>query len=315
MADRLVTIFGGGGFVGSTLVQHLAKTGVRVRVAVRHPNSATHVKPLGDVGQVQVVQANLRDEKSVRAAIQGSDAVVNLVGILQESGKQKFNKIQAIGAAIVAKYAAEAGVKKLVHMSALGADADSDSHYASSKAKGEEAVKHYFPTATILRPSVIFGTDDQFFNRFAAMASTFPVMPVFFGETKFQPIYVGDVAEVIIRALNDDALAGKTLELGGPKIYSMREILELTCTETMNDIPLIDVPAPAAWVMGFFLGMLPGAPVTLDQLRLLQKDNVVSDGAEGLASLGMTGTPVEAVIPSYLVHWRPKGQFADQIEG
>ncbi|WP_417319183.1 complex I NDUFA9 subunit family protein [Emcibacter sp.] len=315
MADRLVTIFGGGGFVGTTLVQHLAKSGVRVRVAVRHPNSAMHVKPLGDVGQVQVVQANVRDEKSVRAAIRGSDAVVNLVGILSQSGKQKFNTVQAIGAAIIAKYSAEEGVKKLVHMSALGADAESDSVYASSKAKGEEAVKHYFPSATILRPSVIFGPGDDFFNRFAAMASRLPVMPVFFGGTKFQPVYVGDVANVIVRALGDDALCGTVLELGGPKTYSMREIIELTCRETMNDVPLVDLPSPVALTMAFFLGMLPGAPVTIDQVRLLQKDNVVSKGAKGLESLGMTGTPVEAVLPSYMEHWRPKGQFADQIEG
>ena len=315
MADRLVTIFGGGGFVGTTLVQHLAKTGVRVRVAVRHPNSAMHLKPLGDVGQVQVVQANIRDEKSVRAAVKGADAVVNLVGILHESGKQKFNSVQAIGAAIVARTAAAEGVSKLVHMSALGADADSNSKYASSKARGEEAVRHYFPSATILRPSVIFGPGDDFFNRFAALASRFPVMPVIFGDSKFQPVYVGDVAEVIVRAVSDAALAGKTLELGGPKVYSMREILELVCKESRNDIPLIDVPAPAAWVMGFFLGMLPSPMVTIDQLRLLQKDNVVSDGAEGLASLGIAGTPVEAIIPSYMMHWRPKGQFADQIEG
>ena len=315
MADRLVTIFGGGGFVGTTLVQHLAKTGVRIRVAVRHPNSAMHVKPLGDVGQVQVVQANIRDEKSVRAAIKGSDAVVNLVGILAQSGKQKFNSVQAIGAAIVAKYAAAEGVSRLVHMSALGADAESKSVYASSKAKGEEAVRHYFPSATILRPSVIFGPGDDFFNKFAAMASRFPVMPVFFGDTKFQPVYVGDVADVIVKALAGDNLAGKTLELGGPKVYSLREIMDLTCKETLNDVPLIDVPAPAAWAMGFFLGMLPGAPITMDQMRLLQKDNVISDGAEGLESLGMSGTPVEAILPSYMEHWRPKGQFADQIEG
>ncbi|WP_168190372.1 complex I NDUFA9 subunit family protein [Luteithermobacter gelatinilyticus] len=306
---RLVTIFGGSGFVGRTLVQHLAKAGYRVRVAVRHPNSALFLKPLGEVGQIQVCQANIRHEESVRAAVQGSYAVVNLVGILYESGRQKFNTVQALGAGLIAKNAAASGVRKLVHISAIGADAESPSAYAKSKAKGEEAVRHYFPSATIFRPSIIFGADDSFFNRFGALAKCLPFMPVICGDTKFQPVYVGDVADAILKVIDTPGFEGRTFELGGPRVYSFRELLKLILKETRNDIPMIEIPLPLARLQAFFLGLLPKPMLTLDQLRQLEKDNVVREGADGLRELGLTPTPVESVIPSYMIHYRPKGQF------
>ncbi|PCI44172.1 MAG: complex I NDUFA9 subunit family protein [Alphaproteobacteria bacterium] len=314
MAQQLVTIFGGAGFVGTTLVEHLAKSGVRIRVAVRRPNSAMHVKPLGDVGQIQVVQANLRDEASVRAAIQGADAVINLVGILSESGAQKFKAVHARGAESVARISAGLGVKTLVHMSALGADENSPSFYAQSKALGEKAVKAAFPSATIIRPSVIFGAGDGLFNRFARAASL-PLLPVFSGDTRFQPVYVGDVVKVMIKALGDSHMQGETYELGGADIYSLREMMQRAAREAMRDVWFVDVPDFIAPFKVFFLGLLPNPPITLDQLRMLKTDNVVADDARGLADLGITPTLLEAVLPTYLHQYRPKGQFAGNITG
>ena len=311
MAQKLVTIFGGSGFVGTTLVEHLAKSGHRIRVAVRRPNSAMHVKPLGDVGQIQVVQANLRNPESVHAAIQGADAVVNLVGILHESGGQKFKAVHGAGAESVARLCAELGVKTLVHMSALGADEESPAFYAQSKALGEKGVKQAFPEATILRPSVIFGAGDGLFNKFAQAISIFPVMPVFSGDTKFQPVYVGDVVDVIIKALAGGDMQGKTYELGGVDTFTLRELMQLTAKETMRKPWFVDIPAFAAPFKVFFLGLLPNPPITLDQLRMLQSDNVVSKGSKGLSDLGITPTPVETVLPTYLHQYRPKGQFAE----
>ncbi len=313
MAQQLVTIFGGAGFVGTTLVEHLAKTGVRIRVAVRRPNSSMHVKPLGDVGQVQVVQANLRDEDSVRAAIRGSDAVINLVGILYETGAQKFNAVHGKGAETVARVSAELGVTSLVHMSAIGADEESPALYAQSKALGEKLVKAVFPDATIIRPSVVFGTGDGLFNRFAQAASL-PLLPVFSGDTKFQPVYVGDVVKVIIRALSDSKMQGETYELGGADVYSLREIMQLAAKEAMQNVWFVDVPDFIAPFKVFFLGLLPNPTITLDQLRMLGKDNVVGADAQGLSELGITPTLVEAVLPTYLHQYRPKGQFAEDVK-
>lgn len=319
MARQLVTIFGGAGFVGTTLVEHLAKmgartgarTGMRIRVAVRRPNSAMHVKPLGDVGQVQVVQANLRDEDSVRAAIQGSDAVINLVGILFESGAQKFNAVHTQGAGTVARVCAELGVKTLIHMSAIGADEQSPSFYAQSKALGEKAVKTAFPDATIIRPSVIFGAGDGLFNRFARAASL-PLLPVFSGDTRFQPVYVADVVKVMIRALSNSCMKGETYELGGADIYSLREMMQLAAKEAMRKVCFIDIPNFMAPFQVFFLGLLPTPPITLDQLRMLKQDNIVGDDAQGLSDLDITPTLLEPVLPTYLHQYRPKGQFAEQ---
>ncbi|MBL4802982.1 MAG: complex I NDUFA9 subunit family protein [Emcibacter sp.] len=309
MAQQLVTIFGGAGFVGTTLVEHLAKTGVRVRVAVRRPNSAMHVKPLGEVGQIQVVQANVRDEGSVRAAIQGADAVINLTGILLESGVQKFKAVHTQGAETIARVSAELGVKKLINMSALGANENSPSFYAQSKALGEKAVKQAFPDATIIRPSVIFGPGDALFNRFAQVASL-PLIPVFSGDTKFQPIYVGDVVEVIVKALKDANMAGQTYELGGADTYSLRDMMKLAAKEALQKPFFLDVPDVAAPTMAFFFGILPISVITLDQLRMLKTDNVVSEEALGLVDLDIAPTLLEAVLPTYLHQYRYKGQFA-----
>lgn len=310
MVQQLVTIFGGAGFVGTTLVEKLAKTGVRIRVGVRRPNSAMHVKPLGDVGQIQVVQANLRDKESVRAAITGSDAVINLVGILAESGGQKFDRVHEKGAKIVARLCAELKVTSLVHMSALGADVESPSLYGQSKGRGEQAVLQAFPEATIVRPSVIFGPGDQLFNRFARLAGL-PIVPVISGQSKFQPVYVGDVAEVMVRALSDEKMRGQCYELGGSKIYSLREMMQLAARVAFRKPCFVDVPDFIAPVKVFFLSLLPNAPITLDQYKMLQKDNLVSDDALGLGDLGIEPVLAESILPTYLQQYRPKGQFSE----
>lgn len=309
---RLVTVFGGSGFVGRYVVQRLAERGDRVRVAVRRPNEALFLKPLGDVGQVQTMQANLRDAASVANAVAGADAVMNAVGILFESGKQKFSAIQAEGAGTVAAAAKAAGVRTVVHVSAIGADANGRAKYAASKGRGEALVTEAFPEATILRPSIVFGPEDDFFNRFAAMARLFPVMPLIAGETRFQPVYVGDVADAAVLALDGGpGVAGRTFELGGPKTYSFRELLELVMVETQHQRPLFPVPRFMAVIQAFFLQALPNPPLTPDQLKLLENDNVVSDDARSFAELGIRPTPVEAIVPAYLWRFRPKGQFSE----
>jgi len=308
---RLITVFGGSGFIGRNLVRDLADRGARVRVAVRHPNQALFLKPMGDVGQIQIVQANLRHAPSVAAAVEGADAVINLVGILFESGKQKFDEIQAKGAGRVAEAAAKAGVSRLVHISAIGADAASPSKYARAKAAGEEAVKAAFPTATILRPSIVFGPDDDFFNRFAGLATISPALPLIGGETKFQPVYVGDVADAITAALEDEKSAGKTYELGGPRTYTFRELMELTLKEIQRKRMLITVPFGLAKFKAAFLQILPNPLLTVDQVKLLAFDNVVAPKAKKLKDLGITPTPAEAILPRYLYRFRKHGQFSD----
>lgn len=309
MSGELVTIFGGSGFIGKILVQHLAKAGYRIRVATRRPNSALMVKPLGELGQVHITQANLKNKASIEAAVNGADIVINLVGILFESGSQTFNKIQAKGAGLIAEAATNAGVSKLVHLSAIGADENSTSNYAKSKAAGEALVREKFPKATIVRPSVVFGADDSFFNKFAAIAKMFQILPVICGDTKFQPVYVGDVATAIENILQNDETSGKTYELGGPKVFSFRELMVMVNDVTQQNVPLIPVPLPLARFKAFFLGMMPNPMVTMDQLRLMENDNVVRKGAKTLKDLDVAATPVEAVIASYLIHYRPSGQF------
>lgn len=308
---RLITVFGGSGFIGRNLVRDLADHGARVRVAVRHPNQALFLKPLGDVGQIQIVQANLRHDQSVAAAVEGADAVVNLVGILFESGKQKFAEVQARGAGRVAEAAAKAGVSRLVQISAIGADADSPSKYARAKAEGEEAVKAAFPDATILRPSIVFGPDDDFFNRFAGLATISPVLPLIGADTRFQPVYVGDVADAITAVLEDDKSAGKTYELGGPRVYTFRELMELTLKEIGRKRALITIPFGLAKFKAAFLQLLPNPMLTVDQVKLLAFDNVVAPKARGLKDLGITPTPAEAILPRYLYRFRKHGQFSD----
>ena len=313
MALDLVTVFGASGFIGRHLVRRLAADGVRVRAAVRYPQRALFLKPMGDVGQVVPVAANLRDDASVQAAVEGADAVVNLVGVLQKSGKQTFEALHHEGAGRAARLAREAGVPRFVQISAIGADAASGSKYARSKAEGEAAVRKEFPKATIIRPSLVFGPEDDLFNRFAVLARFLPVLPVFghwisdAGSTRFQPVYVGDVAEAIRRVLNDPAAAGKTYELGGPQVFTYREIMELVLRYTGRHRLLVPIPFRLARMEATFIQLLPNAPITRDQLKLLEADNVASSDAPGLSDLGIEPTPVDAVVPGYLERHRRAG--------
>lgn len=316
----LVTVFGGSGFVGGQVVRALAKAGYRVRVAVRQPNLAYRMRMLGDVGQIEVVQANVRVPASVARALDGAEACVNLVGVLWESGRQKFQSIHAMGARHVAEQAAKAGVKRLVHVSAIGADVNAKAKYARSKGEGEAAVRAAFPGATIVRPSIVFGPEDDFFNRFAQMAALAPVMPLVGGETRFQPVFVGDVAAVIAKAVSSPASVGVTYELGGPTVYTMREILELILTETGRARPLLPVPWPMAGLIGALgdlqASILPIAPpLTSDQVEMLKSDNVAASGLPGLAEAGVVPTAVEAVVPTYLYRYRKGGQYAETPAG
>jgi len=318
----LVTVFGGSGFVGSQVVRALAKSGYRVRVAVRQPNLAYRLRMLGDVGQIEVIQANVRNEASVARALDGAEAAVNLVGVLWESGRQQFQSLHAMGAKTVAEQAAAAGVKRLVQVSAIGADADSAAKYARTKAEGEAAVRAAFPTATIVRPSIVFGQDDKFFNKFGQMAATAPALPlVGGGATRFQPVFVGDVAAAIAKIIATPGAQGQTYELGGPAVYSFKELLQLVLTETGRARVLAPLPWPIAGLVGKLgdiqASLLPLAPpLTTDQVALLKAgDNVVAPGAKGLADLGILPTAVEAVVPSYLYRYRKGGQYAPTPAG
>ena len=322
-AQQLVTVFGGSGFVGRHIVRALVKRGYRVRVAVRRPDLAGFLQPIGTVGQIHAVQANLRYPASVAAAVKGADAVVNLVGIMQEQGRQSFSAVQANGARAVAQACAAAGITRLVHVSALGADAESASAYSRTKAEGEAAVFASVPGAVVLRPSVMFGPEDTFFNRFASMARMLPVLPlVGDGATKFQPAFVGDVAEVAARAVDGAMPGGRVYELGGPEVLSLRQIVEEVCRVTGRKRLLAPLPFPLARIMGsvlqvvdtLTLGLIPDELVlTRDQVTLLESDNVVSAAAakEGrdFAGIGVAPTSVEAVISSYLWRFRKTGQF------
>lgn len=315
MAQARVVVFGGSGFIGRYLVKRLAAAGHPVRVACRDVERAKFLKPMGAVGQISPMLTNVRFPASVAAACEGMDWVVNLVGILYQSGAQHFDSVQAEGADTIAKAAAAAGASRLVHVSAIGADPDSDSLYAQSKAAGEAAVKAAFPAATVIRPSVVFGPEDDFFNRFANLARCSPVLPLIGGgHTKMQPVYVGDVADAICTALEDDACAGETYELGGPRTLSMKEIMEYTLVEAGMKRLLLPLPSAIAAVQASLLELLPKPPLTRDQLKLLAQDNVVSEGANGLADLGITPTPVEAVVPRYLGRFRGLQPGASHID-
>jgi uncharacterized protein YbjT (DUF2867 family) len=309
----LVTIVGGSGFLGRYIVQELVATGTRVRVAVRRPNAAMFLKPLGQVGQIQLIAADVRDERQIAAAMHGADAAVNLVGILAEARGRSFADIHAEGAATVARVAAGAGVRALVHVSAIGADAASHSAYGRSKAAGEAAVRAAFPAATILRPSLVFGPEDAFMNRFAALARVAPVMPVVAGNTRFQPVHVVDVARAVVGALENPArFGGAVFELGGPKVYTFRELLVWIMREIRVDKRLVDVPPVVAKLMARAGDILPGLPMTSDQYAMLQRDNVVGVGAPGLEAFGIRPTPLEAIAPAYLERYRRFGRFNDQ---
>lgn len=311
---RSVTVFGGSGFIGRYVVKRLASAGARVRVAVRDPEGAKFLKPMGAVGQVAPFAVNVGNERLVKQAVEGTDDVVNLVGILAESGSQSFRRIQAEAPGLIAEAAKAAGVQKFVQMSAIGADANSRSRYARSKAAGEAAVKAAMPGATILRPSVVFGPEDDFMNRFAAMARIAPALPLIDGgHTKFQPVYVGDVADAVMAALSTDDAAGKTYELGGPQVMSFKDVLEYVMAETGRKRMLLPVPSSLLRPIAGLMECLPGAPITRDQLILLESDNVVSEGAAGLDALGIKPTSLSAVAPSYLVRFRDGGQFARDV--
>ena len=324
MAARVVTVFGGSGFIGRYLVQRLAKRGWTVRVAVRHPDRALFLKPMGAVGQITPVAASVRHAGSIAAVVAGADAVVNLVGILGERGAQTFAAVHGDGAAAVAEAAKAAGARTLVHMSALGADPASSAQYARTKAAGEQGVRTAFPGAAIARPSIVFGPEDGFFNRFAALARFSPALPLIGGgKTRFQPVYVGDVAGALLRLTEDPATAGKTYELGGPRIYSFRELLELMLREIGRRRLLVSVPFGVARAQALAmeivdratLQLLPPPPLTADQVRLLERDNVVSSGALTLADLGIQPTAVELTVPSYLARYRPGGRFVQPARG
>ena len=310
MKDNLVTVFGGGGFLGRQVAQALMERGARVRIAQRDLAGALRVQPLGALGQKQFVAADIRKAQSVARAVADSDIVINLVGVLSGDLEGSHHD----GAANVAKAAADAGVKALVHVSAIGADAESPSAYGRSKAAGEAAVRAAFPAATIIRPSIIFGPEDQFLNRFAELISRLPVVPVIGADTKFQPVYVADVAQAIVNAAADPGQhGGKTFELGGPRQLSMMELNSWIAKAIGRHRSLIAVPAPIASTIAS-LGWLPGAPITRDQYAMLQKDNIVSPGTPGLAELGVSPTPMEAIADTWLVRYRRHGRFAGRIK-
>ena len=314
--SKLVTIYGGSGFVGRYIARRMAKAGWRVRVAVRRPNEAIFVKPYGVVGQVEPVLCNIRDDDSVASVMQGADAVVNCVGILARNGKNTFEAVQAEGATRVARIAAAQGIETMVHVSAIGADAASDSDYARTKAIGEAGVLEHMPNATILRPSIVFGPEDEFFNRFAGMTRMGPVLPVVGADTKFQPVYVDDVAKAAELAVTGQAEAG-IYELGGSDVASFRELMENMLDVVRRRRLILNIPFFAAGIMAWFLemgnklslGILP-AMVTRDQVRNLRNDNVVSEGAKTLADLGIEPVTMASVLPDYLWRFRPSGQYA-----
>jgi uncharacterized protein YbjT (DUF2867 family) len=301
--QQIATVFGGTGFIGRHVVKRLVDAGHAVRVAVRNTEAVTSLRLLGVPGQVVPIFAKLDDAASVARAVQDATYVVNLVGILAENRPGDFDRVHHQGAAAIAQAAAAAGVRRLVHVSALGADAASPSLYASSKAAGEAAVRAAFPEAVILRPSVVFGAEDQFFNRFAQMAQFLPALPVFEGGTKFQPVHVGDVADAVIAGLTRADVAGRVFELGGPKVWTMRELLAWIVAQTGRRRALVAVPGAVAELKARVLERLPGKLLTRDQLILLRRDNVVSPGAEGLAALGIVPLAVEQVVPAYLARY------------
>ncbi len=318
---KLAVVFGGSGFLGRNVVRELARRGWRVRVAVRRPHHAQFLRTMGHVGQIQLLQTNIRYRDGVAEALRGADAAINLVGVLHQSGAQSFLAVHALAAGAIAELAAQAGTDRLVHVSAIGAEEASRSRYARTKAEGERLVRAAFPAATIMRPSIIFGPEDSFFNRFAAMLApvpSFAPVPILLGggAAKFQPVYVDDVADAIARALDDPASAGKTYELGGPRIYSFKELLRLLLETIGRKRLLAPVPfviAPVMGLIGETLGALPffSPPITRDQIRQLKRDNVVGAGVSTFADLGIAPKSVESILPTYMVRFRKYGQFAE----
>lgn len=304
---KLITIFGGSGFLGRYVCQALLAQGARLRVTGRSGASAMHIKPLGNLGQVQLMAADVRKADSLARALHGADMAVNLVGSFDN-----MDAVQHIGAANVAKAAQAAGCSALVHISAIGADEDSAAQYGRSKAAGEAAVRGAFPNAVILRPSIVFGREDQFINRFAGLIRMLPIVPIIGAETKFQPVFVGDVAKAVVAALLDPALGGKTFELGGPQVLTMRGLNEWIAHAIGRAPAFVDVPGFAAKALAAATGWLPGAPITSDQLKMLGNDNIVSGAEDGLKAMNIAATPLDAVAHDWLNIYRKHGRFAAQ---
>lgn len=314
MATRSVaTVFGGSGFIGRYVVKRLAQAGHVVRIAGRNPDRAGLLRPMGVVGQIVPLYVPLSSAADIARAVDGADLVVNLIGILAERRAGDFQRVQAEGAGRIAIAAAAAGARRMVQLSAIGADAESPSQYGRSKALGEQAVQAAMPSATVLRPSLVFGPEDQFFNRFAAMTRFSPAMPVIAGATRFQPVYVCDVADAVMAALDQPDAAGRLYELGGPRVWTFRELLSWTVAQTHRRRPLVNVPLRLARLQARVLEKLPGQLLTQDQLLLLTRDNVVGHGVPGLAELGITATSVELVVPQYLMRFRPGGTGREQL--
>src|SRR5882724_12928071 len=313
MNNSLITVFGGTGFLGRHAVRALARAGYRIRVAVRHPNDGFFLRPMGHVGQIDIVKCNVRDEEQIAAAVRGAFAVVNLTGILYQRGAQSFEAVHVGAAEAIAKAAHAAGATALIHVSAIGADKNAESRYAASKGKGEDRVRAAFPDAVILRPSIVFGPEDDFFNRFAALARILPFLPLIGGgATKFQPVFVGDVAAAIVRAIGDPAARGRTFELGGPTIYTFKELMQFVLRQTCRRRFPVPVSYFVASMQAIFLQFLPKPLLTPDQVILLKSDNIVT-APQTLASLGIEPTSIEAEVPAYLSRFRPKGQYDEAV--
>ncbi|RFB05769.1 complex I NDUFA9 subunit family protein [Parvularcula marina] len=321
MPANIVTVFGASGFVGRHVVRELASRGWRVRAAVRRPANANYLRPLGKLGQVDIVQANVRYRPSISAALDGASAVVNLTGILANQGRNKFDAVHAAGARNVAEMATKAGITRIVHISAIGANANSESDYARSKAEGEEAFREYAPNAVILRPSIIFGPQDEFFNRFSSMAQLAPALPLIGGgKTRFQPVYVDDVADAVAIALSDDQYKGKTYELGGPEVMSFKELMQLMLKTIGRKRILAPLPFGMAGLMAQLArpsGWTPffDAPITPDQVKLLKYDNVVGEAGDAdgtIEDFGIRPETMEAILPTYLYRYRKAGQFSPE---
>jgi len=316
-AYTLVTIFGGSGFLGRHVVGALASRDYRIRVAVRRPDLAGFLQPLGRVGQIHAMQANVRFPQSVAAAVRGSDVVINLVGILSQHGRQRFKTVQLTGAETIARAAAQEGAR-LIHVSAIGANERSWSRYAKTKGQGERAALAAVPSATIFRPSIIFGPEDQFFNRFAELACISPALPLIGGgKTKFQPVFAGDVADAIAKAVAGETKPGAIYELGGPEIFSFKELMEFILSTIERRRLLLPIPFWLARLQALFLQFLPGAPLTPDQVTMLKRDNVVSQSAKDdgrtLEGLGLAPRSVPVIVPTYLWRFRKAGQFNRRI--
>lgn len=310
MRNEIVTVFGASGLIGRHTVQALARAGYRIRACVRYTNLAQFLPPMGTVGQIQLMKCNVLDEDAVTRAVQGSSAVINLVGILYPAGGQSYEDVHVEAPQTIAKAAKAAGVQTLVHVTTMGIGTESESDYARTKAEGENAVRQIFPSATLIKPSIVFGPEDNFFNKFAWLACIQPILPlVGGGHTKFQPVFVADVADAIVKCVADASTRGKTYELGGPAVYSFKEMLQAVLHAIGRKRIFLPMPFWIASISGFFLQFLPGKLLTPDQVKFLKTDNVASPVALTLKDLGIQPESLEAILPSYLWRFRPKGQY------